>query len=333
MTEKESESASLGEISAANFFEILNDKKITNRRYAKDNNIDPSLLSKWKSGASSMTLEQIRQAADYLKVTTNDLLYNRKEKKDLSVLKHGYKYDPIMAQQNVEIRNIDNELNHPIEGVSTTLAFIIILTIVSAFIVSFSVYWVFILLLALIIFVYSIDHDLGYSKTFVINYLDDIYYKIDNPKNQYFKAELLSAAGLFLLNLGALIFLSFSNRPSGTPVDILGITYFFITVITLFFIFFAFFYRRKMKEVMYVLDLSCYVASTCIFILSMILIGVYICLMTFSISTYWPLILFSVGLISLSYLQLACVCKKSSEYRLYYEEHGKAPRILFPEQN
>ncbi|GEM_PF-5457051 len=96
----------------SNFFDYLIRKRITQKNYAQDNNIDESTLSKWKNGSSSPTLDQVKQAAKYFDITVNDLVYTVQEKKKLEVFKDK-SYDPIVAQQSVKIKQYGNFFKKP----------------------------------------------------------------------------------------------------------------------------------------------------------------------------------------------------------------------------
>ncbi len=78
---KEISNLSRSEIVHNNFFRELKKQNISNTTYAKDNNLDKTILSKWKKMTTTMSIEQAYQAADYLHITVNDLFYTLAERK------------------------------------------------------------------------------------------------------------------------------------------------------------------------------------------------------------------------------------------------------------
>ena len=74
------------EIVAENFFIFLNESGKKMKDYALENNIDRTTLSKQKKGVTSMTVDQIKEAAIYFGKTVNDFYYSEEEKKSLKIL-------------------------------------------------------------------------------------------------------------------------------------------------------------------------------------------------------------------------------------------------------
>ena len=108
------------EIIHKNFFSYLKERGITQAKYAEDNALNKTILSKWKNNTSKMSPEQIFQAAQYLEITVNDLCYSSEEKKKIEVLKDK-KYDPILAQQQINIKLLNREFKKPIRVFGGTL--------------------------------------------------------------------------------------------------------------------------------------------------------------------------------------------------------------------
>ncbi len=79
--EKNDEEKDRMKIIHKNFFSYLKERGITQSKYAKDNILDKSTLSRWKNNTSKMSPKQIFQAAEYLGITVNDLCYSLAEEK------------------------------------------------------------------------------------------------------------------------------------------------------------------------------------------------------------------------------------------------------------
>ena len=63
------------EVVVNNFFKYLEESGKTMKEYAKDNNLDRTILSKWKSGVVLMNVDQVYAAAKYFGKTVNDFYH------------------------------------------------------------------------------------------------------------------------------------------------------------------------------------------------------------------------------------------------------------------
>ncbi len=174
-----------------NFFNILEDRDISATKYANDNHLDKSLLSKWKSNNTKMSIEHINQACSYFNISFNDLCYSNLENKKLSISNSGYKYDPIIAQQSINMNLYHNVYNNKNK---VFILFFISLITLTIFNVLVSYFDINLSLFIMPILVYS-----GYlsikpyilKKNYIINYLDDISYRIENNTNQYYRKMMI----------------------------------------------------------------------------------------------------------------------------------------------
>ncbi len=104
--ENDAERAGVSRTVHENFFRELKKRNISSKKYAEDNFIDSSLPSKWKTGKSSMTVEQIYQAAEYLNITVNELYYDEDKKREIAVLSEG-EYRPLPADRLFSVKRYD----------------------------------------------------------------------------------------------------------------------------------------------------------------------------------------------------------------------------------
>ncbi len=118
--EKKEEEKDRMKIIHGNFFYYLEDRGITQKKYASEKHMDKSILSRWKNNTGKMSSEQLFEAAEFLGVTVNDLCYSLEEKKKIEVLKDK-KYDPILAQQQIKIKLLKREFQKPIRVFGSTL--------------------------------------------------------------------------------------------------------------------------------------------------------------------------------------------------------------------
>lgn len=135
---------------------------------------------------SSYSVDDIVTAAKILNVTTNDLIYNDEEKIALEVIT-SKKYDPIMAQQELTIQFLNSCFEKPSTIIYKIVFINLILSIAIYFIAKYSILFTLAFFPIIILIFFFIKHTIGYKQTFIINYLDDIYYKIKNVNNnKYF---------------------------------------------------------------------------------------------------------------------------------------------------
>ncbi|MBU1143216.1 MAG: hypothetical protein KKH92_06145 [Firmicutes bacterium] len=92
-----------------------------------------------------MTVDQIYQAAVYFDITVNDLYYSDKEKKKIAVLSDS-SYDPIIAQQTLNIRLMSDSFEKPFAFVLTPVVLFVIITFMTYFLLQSSPYWILVIL-------------------------------------------------------------------------------------------------------------------------------------------------------------------------------------------
>jgi transcriptional regulator with XRE-family HTH domain len=192
-----------------NFFGLLKERKISLKEYAKENGLDPSTISKWKSGNSSMNTEELRRAADFLNVTVNDLTYSNEEKKKIDVLSQR-DYKPIFAQQSKTIHYLSDLFNKPMQAIIKQLFLFFAFGILCSSIIRFSSYWALLMIApCLLLYPCFYQQGIGTKKIYIINYLDDIYYQIEKENNQFFLFVLIIRVLIILFGGIFIAFISF----------------------------------------------------------------------------------------------------------------------------
>ncbi len=314
-----------------NFFSYLKERGITQAKYAEDNALDKTILSKWKNNTSKMSPEQIFQAAKYLEITVNDLCYSSEEKKKIEVLKDK-KYDPILAQQQIKIKLLNREFKKPIRVFGGTLFYAILISIIVFFIVQFSGFWSLLLLSIPLAGRIYFKMDFAQEKIFLINYLDDVYYKIDKKNNQYKKWYYLLFGLSFLLTI--LIILLFAQF----HIDDENLTILFACVI-IFLVIYSIVNLLSIlstnigsfKEKIYDWEIEGYTWSLAKLYFSFCLISSGISLMSLDFVHTWYFTLLTCIIFIIEIIEFYIVSKKYSEYKLVYSEYEKEERLLFPE--
>lgn len=322
--EKEENFEGRGDVAQTNFFNILHKKHISQKKFAKDNHITEGALSQWKS-RKNMTLDQVEMAAKYLNITVDELYYTESEKKEISFHEKFPEYSPIDAQQIIKIRMLSDCFSHPYSILRTILiiasTFILISCVACA---ASGVSSILLLFIPICCVIYRIKYKMTEVKTFSINYLDDIYYFIKNPKNKYFVYILLTR--LFSLTFSLISFIIFACRWTKYINDfefIEGINVFlfcFQIIVNLLLILST---QKNFKSFIYDSEISEYNFSFYHLVTTITFFGSTICLLSHGFNTFWlSALLLSISVI-LSFVGFVLCSKKYSEYKLVYDRKNE----------
>lgn len=329
--EKNDEEKDRMKIIHKNFFSYLKERGITQVKYAIDNTLDKSTLSRWKSNTGKMSPEQIFQAAEYLGITINDLCYTLEEKKKIEVLKDK-NYDPILAQQQIKIRLLKREFQKPLRVFGVTFFYAILISIVVFFVVQFSGFWSLLLLSIPIAGKFYFKTDFAQEKIFLINYLDDVYYKIEKKDNQFKKwcyfLRFLSISSIVI------IFVLFSQFKTKNE-NLISLFACVIIFLSLYggvnFLSMLTTKISTLKEKIYDWEIEVYTWSLAKLYFSLCLLFSGTSLLAIDFANTWYFTLFTSSIFIIELIQFLIVSKKYSEYSLVYLEYGKGERLLFPE--
>lgn len=194
------------EIIHKNFFEQLKRNKITQKKYSVDNNVPESTISKWKNCTSNMNEDHIYQAAKYFNISVNMLYYTEQELKELHV-KEVSDYDPIVAQQQAVIESIESKVCETKTFLILNLCLVVAFMIIISFLIdTFNSSWPIIFIIVFPIISHIVGKKTLIDKnTFIINYLDQLYYKTTIKKNKFFIMILVSYLVQISLVVGILV--------------------------------------------------------------------------------------------------------------------------------
>ena len=326
---KEISTLTRNEIIHNNFFKILKEKNITNAQYAKDNNIDKTTLSKWKNHTTNMSPDQIYQAAQYFEITVNDLYYSSYEKKEIQLLTET-NYMPVDAKQSIDIKIYYDQFKNPLSVIWLTIIALILTLAISCIEFDSSETWIFMSILIPVSAFYSYKTVFNTKKTFIIDYLDDIYYEIKNVKNQFFIANSI----LHFISIALVVtncFLIFKTLDTNNSYFIFMLfliicmmLYCLIGVFTLFGI------DMKYKKEIYDFEITSYNCSLVNFYAMLFIFGISIMPLSKEFTSYWLYsLLLLLGTIC-SLIEFVLVSKKYSEYNIVYKKYKSTAEILFP---
>lgn len=317
------------EIIHTNFFNLLKEKKITQKKYSEDNNIPESTISKWKSYTSNMNEEHIYQAAKYFEVSVNTLYYTQQELKQLSVLEVS-EYDPILAQQQVEIEHLDTKVSSYMEFCFASLIIAAMLGFfINYLLEDINSIWPLIFVVALpIISTYLYKSFLIDKQIFIINYLDQIYYKIHNKKNQYFVLMLIISVISLILGLLGICYIAYFMIVE--YYDFLTqLLFLFVSVFTIMSLLNLSNLRLNFKESIYYYEIEGFENTLKIFIVGIVVLLLAIPFSTYYISFAWSIIFFAL-LPILTFINVILYAKKLGEYKLVlFDQKDNAERELF----
>jgi len=316
-----------------NFFSYLSKKGISFKKYAEENNVDRSMSSKWKKGTNKMTVDQIYQAAKYFDITVNDLFYTEKEKEKLKVISSG-KYDPILAKKTVNIKLYD-ELFENIKAIFLIAAVTFLILGITAYqlLKSNNSYWILGVLAGIILVRVFVKSSYIRENTYIINYLDYIYYLRKDTKNKHFRIQLALTLTT-LISFFPFIFM-ISRMQSMVSVDnniVTSITIVFVIYLCskIFSLVFA---ERKMEAEISDEQIQAYWVSFLSLMFALSLMTMSIVVTIFNAHVYWGAMVFSGILLTIQSIDFILTSNNFSLYNVVFEEDEKAPRSLFPKKN
>lgn len=193
------------EIIIDNIIELMKERGISQKQYAKDNNFTQSVISNWKS-KKSIGINYINQACEYFSVPIERIFYSKKELDNIAFEKMNPDYKHIMAQKVEKVMPFNLQI--PIMKKSMVLVLIsIILMMLITLIDINSLYLRIISLLVSLLLVILIVKKTFYKKDYIVNYSDEIIFKIDDSKNKFYNKALImrivSCISTFMLVLNS----------------------------------------------------------------------------------------------------------------------------------
>lgn len=280
---------------------------------------------------SSFSTDEIYLAAKILNVTVNDLYYSEEEKKEISVLKEE-KYNPIMAQKQIEIKHLNSSFKDPSSVLAIVLSSTLLLSVIDGFLVKESPFWILLALLIPLLFSYDFKSSFGIEKTYMINYLDDVYYKMKDEKNKYYDICFITHTVSILLICSSLLLLICDDYYIESHVDysiLFIITGFIILIFSCVILFF--YSEKKMKKKIYQHEIKGYKAKLNNVVANAVFTVFAIGLTCLNLNKCWYIGLMAIISLILSVIGFILTSKKYSEYTLVYQKYGEDEVELFPE--
>lgn len=301
---------SRGEIVTKNFFKYLSKKGISQKKYAEDNGIDESTISKWKSMKNYMNLEQVYQAAKYFRITVNELYYTKEELD--RILPVGFDAETEETIYAKRVAFIEDGL--AVRGLHTG----VILTALSISLILFIVTYLsihlnklYLLIPIILCFLMLIVSKFStVKKGFVLNIYSDVFYNIENDKNQYYKFNIIIRMVCILSSLYYLFY--FGKRIQDgycTIMFIISLISLISSIINMFKL------QKALKKEVYYLELNNYWFSMFHMCGAFILVIECISLSKL-LPNIWILIIVSIVDLIIRITDFCIVSKKYSEYKV-----------------
>ncbi|NLN80774.1 MAG: hypothetical protein GX132_05255 [Erysipelotrichia bacterium] len=279
---------------------------------------------------TTMSTEQVHQAAEYFKITANDLYYSLAEKKKIHILASNPEYNVIKASQPIETKIYTTQFENPFTLLIIILLAFVLTTIIAFFLSKASGFWLFILFVIPITGYQLYKTEFGVTKTFIVNYLDDIYYKIEKPKNQYFVANLMLHFCVLSLVISSFILLVFKETPIDKNTETM-LAFLLLSIVTyVVIILFTFLtHQTSIKEEIYDNEILPHTFSMVNFYMSLLPLSIGICVLHSNFKQYWYIVLILLFASLFSLVEYLLTTKKYSEYKLVYKEDDKEEIELF----
>jgi len=305
-----------------NIFRLLKERKITQKRYAIDNNMSESILSGWKK-QKNINLSQIIEACDYFQVPLEEIYYTEKELRELNFKRANPNHVHIFAQKIEKIIPYDEQIKRGfINIISALIIFILLCMIVLTDKESrnFKLGILAIGIISLII----IRITLFYKKDYILNYTDEIVFKIENTKNQFYIKHQIMRVIQIILSIVSIIY---SKRHL---IGNSNFEHYYLLILNIFFIIFTFIVllcdKRIFKEKIYYYEFN---GLNRIINASFISLGyVYVIVrFLFEFTNIW-IVLLSILILLLSLIILYDCIKKYCEYNKFYVDEEKKYVLL-----
>ncbi len=323
------------EIIKDNFFSYLDGKQQSNQRilgskYEIENDLSKTTVSNWRHDKSKMTVDHIFQAAKYFNITVNDLYYSEQEKLKISAHFHELNFDPINAQQILNVKLMEESFKKPLLILIPSTIIYILIGYLTYYLLNYSSLFILMILIALILSFIMFRNNYGIDKTYVISYLDDIYYKRKNLKNRFFSIQIILRLISLVTLVFCMLFIIYGKVIENINLRDMAIIMIMEYIISIIQISMSITnIKFKYKEEIYDDDISSYKSRFINFTISMFLLTSSVILYINNLIKFWVVLSFCIFNVIISGIDFLIESKNYSEYRLMYEENNKSPRELF----
>ena len=195
-----------------NITRLIKERNITQRQLSEKLGYDESLVSKWKQGTSTPSLDMIDAIAKFFDVHPHDIYYLEEEKEKIAIKSSGT-YQAEQVKENVVVKNYSDYFSWQVLLIIFAITIIFLLDF---YLLKFdSMLGVIFCLIGLAVSSIALLTLLIDKHRFIINYLDKIYHTIDNNKFKLYGLNLsLNISSIFILialNVLSILVYGFEN--------------------------------------------------------------------------------------------------------------------------
>lgn len=318
------------EIIQDNFFKHLKSKGITMSAYAQANDLDRTLLSKWKSGVSNMSPEHIYQAASYFNISVNELYYTKSELLRIGAVEAGF--EPQIPQKIKLFLNYKPFLRKPVIFIFLFVVIAVIISFVAHTIKLNSDYFMIVVLGMLTVSLYILIRYLKRREQFIINYTDDIYYEAKPLKQVSVKLNIYSRIIMFILMILLLVFcILLFTRLEASIAYIMSLYIVVMLLQMMLLVVSVAHIPFRFKVVRYDNQLDGYDLSLLLLSFSSFQF-VYILFTLFVTTLNMPILILSCLLYSVNIIDFIHISKYYNQYEIIFDAHGKPPQKLYQDK-
>lgn len=308
------------EIVVDNIFMFLEKKHLKQKDLAEVCLVNASDVSKWKNYKTKINMDDLEKIADFLQVSIDDLFYTEEEiKRGIPELKGKVDPSSILAQRLVSIKM-------SVANIKIHIPIIAIL-ILALFVFSIMLYlfdnqneYNFVYMILYILAMFFMVKPITQKETFVVNYLSDVFFMIENKKNQFFLYELIGKIInlIYAVGLSGFIFYILVDSYSDYLLSIfIPVAVYLILSINEFT-----YLRKNYKEEIYDFEYQSYYKSYHILIFSGLILLIFV---ASSIKGYWAgfFIIFAIIDFISRIIQFSMCSIKSAEYKIVMIDENK----------
>lgn len=310
-----------------NLTRYMKEKNTTQKQLAKVLNVDPSTVSKWMNERADMPLDSIIKVADHFGLTVNDFIYTLAEREKIVDFKDNA-HKPIIAQKMVDMLLIDKAFKQSKSIISVSIIMYSFLGLMTKGLLHNSEYFGLIIILGIFMVLKAFKNHFYIDKTYIISYLDDIYYTRDDVNNPHFIYSIIvRVVSLFSIAYYITIFQWIEVVDKEVTGLFVGLT--FGLMILLFSLIMSLaIIKRNFKKNIYDDEIDGF-KNASLFLQIHCMISTYFVLLTiYDFNKFWIMLLVSIVFLVLAYVDFHFSSKDHSKYYLVYEEKDKDPQLL-----
>lgn len=310
-----------------NLIRYMKEKNISQKQLAKILKVDASTVSKWINEKAIMPIQSIKEAAKYFGLTVNDFIYTLAEREEIVDFKDSA-HRPIIAQKTVDMLLIDKAFKQTKSIISVSIVMFAFLGLITKIMLRNSEYFGLVVILGVLFVIKAFNNYFYIEKTYIISYLDDIYYTRNNTENPHFIYSIIvRVISLISIIYYITVFQWIEVVNKEVTGLLVGLTFGLMILLFSLFMSLAIVSRNFKKNIYY--DEIDGFKNASLFLQIHFMISTYFVLLSiYDYKKFWIMLLVSLLLLFMAYLDFYFSSKDHSMYYLVYKEKDKEPQLL-----